>query len=237
LSGDRALFSTAVNPSHSAGSYTVIIPGSYGDASVPTGHSFGAARVNAAGRLTFAGTMADGAKVSQSIQLTQNGLWALYLSLRSGNGSLIGWMGFSATTQSDLSGSLYWLEQPSLQSRYYPAGFALNCQAFGSAYTPPAGASQHIVNLANADLIFSGGNIGSAFTNSVELGNSGRIINLSRNQLSLSFSLGTGTFKGVATDPVLNTSLPFSGAVFQKQNAGYGLILGTNQSSQVNLVP
>lgn len=61
--------------------------------------------------------------------------------------------------------------------------------------------------------------------------------NLSSNQFTLSFSLSTDAFKGSATDPATGKALPFSSVVFQKQNAAYGCLLGTNQSSRVSLTP
>jgi hypothetical protein len=107
----------------------------------------------------------------------------------------------------------------------------------GSVYVPPSAPAGRVLNFSAADLMFSGGNLPQPLTNAVVLGPSSHITNVSSNALSLSFSLGNGTFKGVVTDPLLNAKLPFSGAVFQKQNAGFGLLLGTNQSSQVNLAP
>ena len=35
----------------------------------------------------------------------------------------------------------------------------------------------------------------------------------------------------------VSISTPISGAVFQKHNAAYGFLLGTNQSSRVSLTP
>ena len=235
--GEQAVFYSKAAPSPLAGAYTFILPGSTGDASLPTGHGFGAVRVNTAGRLTFAGTLADGTKVSHSIQLTLDGQWPLYVSLYSGHGSILGWLAFESTPDSDLDGPLSWLKLPNIKSRYYPDGFSWGCQALGSAYVPPATSADHVLNLDKADLIFSGGDLSSPFTNSVTLAASSRVTNLSSNRLSLAFSLSTGTFKGSAADPLLKTSSPFSGAVFQKHNAGYGLLLGTNQSSQLMLAP
>ena len=228
LSGERTMLNSP--PCPWAGAYTFIIPGSSGDPSVPAGHSFGTARVNAAGRLTFAGTLADGARVSQSIQLTRSGRWPLYLSLYSGNGSLTGWIGFERAAASDFSGSLFWTELPNLKSRYYPAGFSRSCQALGSTYVSSALSTNRVLNLADAHLIFLGGNLNSAVTNAVGLNSSGRITRLGK-------SPGTGVFKGTAIDPLLKKSFPFSGVVFQKQNLGYGLLFGDDQTSQVLLAP
>jgi hypothetical protein len=69
------------------------------------------------------------------------------------------------------------------------------------------------------------------------LGLSSKVTNLSSNRLSLTFSLAAGTFLGSVNDPTTGRALAFSGVVFQKDNAGYGFLLGTNQSSHVLIVP
>jgi hypothetical protein len=107
----------------------------------------------------------------------------------------------------------------------------------GSAYVYPARACTLDLNLTNANLAFSGGALSASFTNCIVVGQLGRLINESTNALTVSFSPLTGTFTGRVTDPATRKSLPFGGVVFQKQNAGYGFLLGTNQSSQVNLLP
>ena len=55
--------------------------------------------------------------------------------------------------------------------------------------------------------------------------------------LNLYFYALTAHFGHWLTDPATGKALPFSGAVFQKQNAAYGFLLGTNQSSRVSLTP
>jgi hypothetical protein len=87
----------------------------------------------------------------------------------------------------------------------------------------------------NAILAFTGGNLGSDFSSAISLGRSSRVFNYSTNVLSMSFSLPQGTFSGHVKDPVSGKSRAFSGAVLQKQNAGFGLLLGTNQTSSVSL--
>jgi hypothetical protein len=53
----------------------------------------------------------------------------------------------------------------------------------------------------------------------------------------MSFSPSTGIFTGTVTDPVMKRSWFFSGAVLQKDNAGYGFLTGTNEASEVALLP
>jgi hypothetical protein len=237
LSGDRAGFNSRTNPAPYAGSYTLILPGQDGDPSLPRGDGFGTVQVSSNGLATFAGTLADGTAVSQSAPLSRQGLWPLYVPLYSGRGSLLSWLAFTNQPNDDFHGLLSWIKPANPAARCYPDGFTNLCQALGSAYRRPATSTNHVLNLTNAYLVFSGGNLVADFTNSVALGLNSQITNLSSNQLTLSFSLFTGTFKGSATDPATGKALPFSGAVFQKQNAAYGFLLGTNQSSRVSLTP
>ena len=237
LLGNRAVFNAKTYPAPYTGKYTLLIPGQDNDPSVPEGDSFGTVRVDASGRARFAGVLADGTKVTQSVPLSRNGSWPLYVSLYSGKGSVVSWLAFTNQANDDLNGSLSWIKPASVKSGYYPAGFTHECNAFGSVYIPPANATQHILNLTAASVTFCGGNLAPDFTNSVALGLSSRVTNLSSNKFTLSFSSSTGTFRGKATDPSTGKWLSFSGAVFQKLNAGYGFLLGTNQSSRVILTP
>src|SRR5207249_9645023 len=110
-------------------------------------------------------------------------------------------------------------------------GFTNQSEMVGSAYIPPNGATNHVLNLANTEVAFSGGNLSADFTNAVTLGLYSRVSNLSSNRLTMSFSLSTDMFTGSAINPATDRWLPYSGAVLQKLNAGYGFLLGTNQSS------
>jgi hypothetical protein len=92
-----------------------------------------------------------------------------------------------------------------------------------------------VLALDQTTLAFSGGSLSADFTNSIALGASSAVTDLSPNPLSMTFTLSTGVFSGNVTDPSTGKSLPFSGAVFQKLNDGAGLLLGGNQSSGVLL--
>ena len=101
LSGDRAGLGASY-----AGNYTLVAPGFDDSTTLPAGDSFGSLKVDVAGRVKFAGTLADGTKVSQTASLSKGGYWPLYVPLYSGNGSLMSWLAFASTTNSDLSGRL-----------------------------------------------------------------------------------------------------------------------------------
>ena len=232
LSGDLAVFGKA-NPAPFAGNYTLVIPGSETNSSLPAGDGFGTVKVNASGRVNFAGTLADGTKISQSATLSKIGYWPLYIPLYSGNGSLMSWLAFASNTTNDFSGTLSWIKQAGSKSKYYLGGFTCECDTFGSTYV----STGSILNLPTANLTFSGGGLASAITNSITIGPGSKIITPGKD-LKVSFSASTGTFKGTFLDPASGKPLSFSGAVFQKLNAAYGVLFGAgDQTSEVGLAP
>ena len=232
LSGDLAVFGRA-NPAPFAGNYTLVIPGYDGSPTLPAGDGFGTVKVNTSGRVKFVGTLADGTKISQSASLSKIGYWPLYIPLYSGNGSLMSWLAFASNTTNDLSGTLSWIKQPGTKSKYYLGGFTCECDAFGSTYVR----ANSILNLPAASLTFCGGSCASPITNSVTIGPGSKIVTPGR-ELKLSFSASTGTFKGTFLDSATGKHLPFSGAVFQKLNAAFGVLFGAEgQSSEVSLAP
>jgi hypothetical protein len=234
LSGDRAVFD-ARRPAPYAGAYTLILPGSDGDPSLPAGDGYGTVRVTTAGIASFTGTLADGTAVSQSATVSKGGFWPLYIPVYSGQGVLISWLAFTNLPGSDINGLVSWVKPAISNAQYYPAGFTQECDAVGSSYIQPARQYTLALTLTNAHLAFSGGNLPAAFTNSVAVDRAGKLTYPSSNALTLTVTPLSGTFKGRVTDPSSGNSFSFGGAVFQKQNTGYGSLMGTNQSGGVTL--
>jgi hypothetical protein len=235
LGGDRALFNVRTNPAPWAGPFTVVLPGEDGDPSLPTGNGFATVRVGLNGLARLAVVLPDGGRFSQSAPLSQSGLWPVYIPLYSGRGSLLSWLSFTNRPTDDLNGNVSWIKPANSHTRYYSAGLTNILTAQGSAYLRPASSTNSLLTYTNAILAFTGGNLGSDFSSAISLGRSSRVFNYSTNVLSMSFSLPQGTFSGHVKDPVSGKSRAFSGAVLQKQNAGFGLLLGTNQTSSVSL--
>jgi hypothetical protein len=177
----------------------------------------------------------DGGKFSQSAPLSQNGLWPVYIPLYAGHGSLQSWLNFANRPADDLNGAVSWIKPSDKRARYYAAGLTNICLAQGSAYVRPVGSTNYILTSTNASLAFVGGNLATDFTNTISLGRSSRVFNNSSNRLTMSFSLSQGTFSGRVVDPASGKWRSFSGAVLQKLNAGFGLLLGTNQTSSVTI--
>ena len=237
LLGDRAVFNSRTRPAPYAGAYTLVLPGSNGDPSQPGGDGFGTLRVTTSGSVSLSASLPDGTGVSQSATVSKDGYWPLYVPVYSGQGVLMSWLSFTNQPDSDLNGLLTLIKPALSNAQYYAAGFTQQCQALGSLYVPPPGKYPLCLCLTNAQLAFSGGNLSAEFTNAIAAGRFGTVTNQSGNALAVTFYPLVGTFKGSVHDPVTRSNFAFRGAVLQKQNAGFGLLLGTNQTSQVNLTP
>jgi hypothetical protein len=233
LRGDRALFNVKNNPAPFAGSYTMVIPGDDGSGSAPEGHGYGTVVIDGNGKARFAGSLADGTKIVQSVPISKNGMWPLYVALYGGNGSVLSWITVTNRSNDDLNGALSWIKLPNPVAKFYPAGFTNEYDAVGSIFVAPVGSN--VVNSATAQVTFEGGNLPSDFTNLINLDLASKITNTSSNQLTMAISVKNGIFKGKVTDPTSGGSFSFGGAVLEKQHAGFGYLLGTSLTSKVEL--
>jgi hypothetical protein len=239
VSGDRFLFNSRTNPAPWAGNYTLVLPGQ-NDTDGPMGHSYGIVKVTPAGGVTFAGSLGDGVRVSQAASLSKEGMWPFYASLYSSKGLVISWLAVSnnsAVNVPDMAGLTSWIKLADPLARYYPAGFTNLCDAAGSIYNKPASITNHVLHLNQARVRFAGGDLAAAFTNAVDIIAASKVVNGSTNLMSMSFNLSSGTFSGRVLDPYSMKSKSFGGVVLQKLTSGYGTLMGTNLSSQVDLTP
>ena len=234
LGAKRSAYNARLNPAPQAGNYTMILPGQTNDPTVPMGTGYGTVRVYANGVARFAGALADGTKISQSALLSPDGQWPLYAPLYSGYGLVMSWMTITNLPQSDLNGALSWIKPPNVRTRYYPGGFTNEYEAVGSAYVAPLGTNQ-VLNFGNSYMDFIGGNLATNISTPIVVGP--RNYQASGTNLTMKFSLSSGMFYGKTLDPATRKWSSFGGALLQKVNAGYGYLLGTNQSSQVILTP
>ena len=86
-------------------------------------------------------------------------------------------------------------------------------------------------------IVFNGGGLAAPITNSVMWGLDNKIINQSKNKLSLSLTSASGLFKGTVVDPATGHNVPFQGVLFEKNNVGLGFFPGGNQSGGVSFAP
>ena len=221
------------------GTYTLVIPGTNTDTTAdgPNGHSAGTLTVRAGG-VSFIGSLADGTPVAQNVPLSQAGHWPFFQTLYAKGGSVLGWISFADRMEDDLRGDLSWIKPVFTKSPIYSNGFLYRATASGSRYRPSTGPLDPVLNLTNATLGFTGGNLIEAFTNQVVLTNATKFLNLSGNTLALTLTKANGSFSGAVT----HTNVPnsggratFKGVVHQKGNYGAGFSPGTSETSAVRL--
>jgi hypothetical protein len=216
------------------GKYTVVLPGNDDASASPGGDGFGTLSVGPAGYVTLSGFLADGNAMSQSVQLSAAGDWAMYVPLYGGAGSVWSWLQFDTNNPAlTIGGNLNWIRPARSGAVYYPAGFTNDVAAVGSRYTAPTNSNTRVIDLTNGIVRFRGGNLSAPFTNIVTLTSSNRVINGSANSLSMSVTASNGLFSGSVKVPGTTRTNTFEGVVLQDARAGYGYFLGTNQSGEV----
>jgi hypothetical protein len=232
LAADRAVFNRRTNPAPQAGKYTLIISGSSDSAGEPGGESYGTVNVDAGGKITLAGSMADSTPTSQSAAVSKNGEWPLCVSLYRGRGSLLGWIRIRGRMGSGLGGDVSWIKPPLATAGYYPGGFTVEAAAWGSGYSPPPRGTP-ILGMSQAQILLHGGGLAQELTNYVTLSANNRVT--STNRVSLTFTLSTGAFKGSVPNPAGGRAKPisFGGVILPLQHSGKGYFLGNGQSGEV----
>jgi len=214
MQGAATTFNAISHPAPYGGTYTLAVPSQDFGASMPMGNSYGSVKVDGLGNVKFSGVLADGSKITQAAQLSDDGTWPLFVPLYKGKGLLMAWVSFANRTEDDFHGGLNWIKQPDLLSKYYSAGFTLEGNAVGSLFAPPSA----LVLNAEAARLQSQNNANSVVT-------------------SIKVSSSTGTFKGSLLDKSTGKPASFQGALLLKSGTGYGFILGTGQSAPVVLTP
>jgi hypothetical protein len=233
--GNRSI--TVANKSLAApyiGNYTINIPGIPVDGN-PAGDGFGTVKIDANGAVRFAGSLADGTKVSQNVVLSESGIWPLYASVYQGQGEIMGWMQFSSNS---LSGQLVWLKQLITTAKIYPSGFTNQVDASGSLYRTPA-KGQRALDLSNGNgnLALTGGGLNSIFHSSIVLDPNNRVTSPNNSSLKLTITPSTGLFRGSALNPETGKPLQFQGALFPDRNVGLGYFLGSGGAGQISVEP
>ena len=231
---DRATFHASTNPAPFAGKYTLVLP-SPADAEAPAGDGFGRVTISAAGVVTFAGSLADGTKVSDSVTLSKAGAWPLYAPLYAGKGSVLSWMTFTNLSETDLAGALSWIRPAQPKAKFYTNSFAVQTEVVGSHYSAPESKTNRVIEIENGLVTLTGGGLADALVNAISIAPNSKVTNLGTNKLSLTFTAGTGLFTGRVLNPETGKTLTLQGAVLQKQNHGAGFFLGATGSGRVAL--
>jgi hypothetical protein len=232
----EAVFNARTNPAPFAGKYTLVIHGpNDGNPQEPQGDGYGTVNVSTAGLLQFSGTLADGTTISQTTTISADGQWPLYSSLYGGGGQILGWVDFTNTAQSDLSGNLAWIKLPMAGAKSYAAGFNLTLGQEGSHFT--AGSTKDpILDFSAGVLILAGGGIPANLTNYFKVETNEKLV--ASNRLSLDFSASTGLFTGTAPNPLVgHAPLSFRGVFLTKENYGSGYFINSDLSGTAYIGP
>ena len=233
LHADRATFTATANPAPQRGRFTFLVAGASDPERAPHGFSFGTVTVDAAGRLGFAGRLADGTVISQKVPLAKDGRWPLFGRLYGGGGAILGWIVFAEGASDDLHGNVTWMKPPQARPGLYPNGFTLSADATGAAYTPSAS----LLNFTDGTVTFSGGNVETAFSNAVQINPANKVLNLGANKLTLSISTPSGLLSGTVNVPGTTRSIPFMGALNIKAGFAAGFFTGATEGGRVVLQP
>ncbi len=234
---DRAVYDGKKSLAPQMGQYTLVIAGTNGSTLLPAGYGYGTLVVSAAGKTTFAASLADGTKVSQSATVGALGQCPLYIPLYQGSGSLLSWLAFNGAQE--LGGDLAWSKPNLPKSKYYPAEFSWLTSVSGARYHPP-GKGTNVLGLTSASLTLTleGGNLSRTVTSQFTLDANNQAKDASGKKVNVTFTPATGLFSGTVPNPdVPRKTVSFNGVVLQGQTNGWGYFLGTNQSGQVFLGP
>ena len=231
---ERVAFDGKTTLAPQTGRYTVVIPQTHGATNCPAGGGYGTIVVSKAGRVKFAGSLADGTKVSLSTSLSSDGSWPCYISLYGGQGSVMGWNLFLDHVQTDVAGSVTWIKPVNAKSKNYLAGFTNETSLVGSVYRAPASGAG-VVGFTSGEVTLGGGNLDKPIVNQVSIDSKGRVKNPGGDKLTLSFSPSQGTFRGKITPPGSTKPVSFAGVVMQSIDVGNGYFLLGGQSGFVQI--
>lgn len=249
LNGDRApTYDLTNTASPHQGKYTLIMEpaqaqaadAAEGEAEAPIGIGFGRVQVNPLGRLTLNGKLADGTQVAQTVPLSKDGRWPLYVSLYGGKGSILSRVTLHTNPPpaTSFSGDMTWNRPALPRAKYYPEGFGRTIEVIGSVYEPPG--TNKVVDIDLGMVSFEGGNLSAEFSSLVRLGTDNKVIDPTTSQpFPLNFAPASGFFNGTVrvNDNGTNRVLSFQGAVLQRQILGAGFFLGLNRSGTVRFEP
>ena len=245
LLADRAAYSkTAPAPAALVKSYVLAFPPASPLATPqqdPRGNGVGTLSISADGIVTWKGTLGDGTRVSQTQPLTKpNGggktTWPLFLNLYKGTGVLLGTVTLDTTqSDSDLNAQLNWSKAVRSKDKYYPLGFSiLDSDVIGSIYAPPAAGARALGGFTdtanNGRVSLVEGSLQASIVRMITLDLSNKITvsNGGTDQLALEINAAKGTFAGTFIHPVSFKTTKIKGVLFQKQQKGVGLFLGTS---------
>jgi hypothetical protein len=252
IQANRAVFSATANPATNyAGHFTLLFPPeTNAPVESPDGCGYAAVTNTLAGISTLGGALADGTPFLWSVPIAGNGGIPLYQSLYSGKGSLLGWICFTNEPPQNVSANSWvsWIK-PSIPKTLYPSGFTNLTGVLGSPYTNTAKSGVPVLNLTNATLLLTNGDLTNNILLYTNIGTNqfsrNTLTNLDAGDTNLSptnhLLIAINTNNGVVTitfrETGAKTNTVAHGAVLQNQTHAAGYFLGTNQSGSFLLTP
>ncbi len=231
LNASRAVFNAVNNrATNYLGQYTMAIAGGDGVVS-PGGEGYATFSVNAAGVIVMGGSLADGTAISQSVALSGDGQWPLYVALPNG-GSVLSWITFSNQPAATLGGALMWIRPAGPTPGLYRAGFTNLTFVTGSRYGETNGVP--VLTLNNGQAVLSGPSLAASLTNGVSV-NANNTLQVGAGAEHLSLILtnrATGLIIGSFRFPGTGAVTPVRGVILQEQGQAQGYFLGAGQSDE-----
>ncbi len=241
VSADRAAYSkTAPAPANLVKSYTLLFPQTLGPG-LPQGTGNATMKIDAAGKVSWIGRLPDGTTVKQSIPLSKDGTWPLFLNLYNKRGVMMGMVTHQALAGSDLDGQLDWRRPADQRAKMFQAGFNIpqaqppvpQLAMVGSEYVPPAVGLPVInlsANIPNANTKLDLGNLLAPIAQQIAIDSANKVTvtGTNANRLSVKINTTTGAFTGTFVHPVSNKRVTLNGIFFQKTNLGYGSFIGSS---------
>lgn len=228
LLGDRTVYDAKTNAAPWTGAYTLVVNGAADFGFEPPGASVASVKIDAAGKVSLKGTLADGTKFSQKASLGADGHWPLYIPLYGGGGSMLGWLNLTSAQHATATGQINWTKPPGQPGSLYPNGFNFDRPAGVYAYADPSPIAGTVT------LRFEGGHLARPFAIVGTLNTAGQFTSLSSNALTLKINKD-GLFTGTVAEPVSGRKLGFTGALLVPERTGAGFFLDTNRSGRVIL--
>jgi hypothetical protein len=225
-------------------SYTFLVPATAtGTALLPEGDGFGSAKLTALGTITAAGRTGDGVAFTAGGFLTQDRQWHLFQPLYSSKGQLAGVLTFrDVPNVSDVDGGLSWVKNPNRANKSYPGGFQLAPTLVGAVYTPPLTGQRALAGLVdqpyNARLTLAGTVLPEGgFAKTLSWLGTNKLAYYGPETLTGTTTTSTGILTGRYTDPATKLTVPFAGAVLQKQGLAGGNFLLSNKAGYLLIEP
>ncbi len=221
-----------INNQHALARYTMAIaPAADAPASSPGGFGYGLVSINALGKVTLSGALAESGAINQTVPISKDGRWPVYVDLYNHQGLLEGWLDFSSGAP---AGQLTWIKpaNPSgVALTTYLGGFTNTVAVFGSVYAPSMPAMTVAVGTLQ---ITDGSGLNLPLTYNAQFSGNNllqKTSNTPTNALQGSVITATGLFNVHFKPTNIKGLRNGVGVVLQSSNAAYGAFIGNNDGT------